>query len=121
MRLISGLLGAALVAMLGAAHGRAPLALPPRTLDVARLAPPEHAPRPEVRAAQERIPKAPTENAARTRRPSGSGAPGILPAMVEPQGSIAPLVQGTRSSLDVPPLPSECGHCTRAPRPPPIS
>ncbi|MBP2648023.1 MAG: hypothetical protein H6Q77_1647 [Gemmatimonadetes bacterium] len=114
-RLIPGLLGAALA--LGAAHGRALTqahghAVAPGAVS-ARV--------PELRAASERIPKAPLERAARTRRPSAAGSTGILPAPVATGAVGAPVILVVRGRAALVSRPSECGHCTRAPRPPPIS
>ena len=121
-RLIHGILGAAAAALLGSAHAHAPglsrevavapggIALPGAPLARA----------PEWRAARERIPRAPLEKAARTRRPGAAGSPGVLPALVtSPVG--APVVLFIRGTAELVALRSECGHCTRAARPPPIS
>jgi hypothetical protein len=122
-RLIHGVLGAALAALLGTAQGHAlPLEQGPvvpagsiRTL----LPGARHAV--ELRVASERTLKAPPEKAARTRRPSTSSGSGVLPAPVLAGAVSAPVVFFIRSATAVVSLPGECGHCTRAPRPPPIS
>ena len=121
-RLIHGSLGAALAALLGAAHaGVRPPAQGPvaaGAIGTISVATPRT---PELRAASERIPKAPAEKAARTRRPSTASAAGILPAPLVAGAVSAPVVLIIRGTVAMVSPPSECGHCTRAPRPPPIS
>ena len=118
-RLIQGFLGAALAGLLAAAPGQVlPLeggaGVPARAIGApARPA--------ELRVASERTLKAPQQKAARTRRPSTSSGSGVLLAAVPASAVGAPVVFSIRIATAVVPLPSECGHCTRAPRPPPIS
>lgn len=120
-RLIPCLLGTALA--LGAADGRAlTLAHGHAVAPGAIVAPGAVSARvPELRAASERIPKAPLERAARTRRPSAAGSTGILPAPVATGAVGAPVILVVRGRAALVSRPSECGHCTQAPRPPPIS
>ena len=121
-RLIQGVLGVAL-AVLGAAHGHVlPLAQGAgapayafRTL--ARGARPTA----ELRPASEKARKAPSESAARTRRPSTSTGSGALPGVTPVSAISAPVIPYIRGVMAAGSLTSECGHCTRAPRPPPIS
>jgi hypothetical protein len=121
-RLIHGLFGAALAAALLLARGNAPpAATGPAAIGTSTaLAGLPASLGPELRTRQERIPKAPPEQAARTRRTAASGATGILPAPIAAP-AVAPVVYVIGSSKELPVSPSECGHCTVAPRPPPIS
>jgi hypothetical protein len=122
-RLIHGLLGAAVAALLGAAHPHVPAlehgyAAAPGGIAIPGAAP---ARAPEWRAARERIPRAPIEKAARTRRPGAASGAGILPAAVTAGAVGAPVVLLISDTAELVALRSECGHCTRAARPPPIS
>ena len=122
-RLIHGLLGAAVAALLGATHAHVPalehgLAAAPGGIAMPGAA---AARTPEWRAARERIPRAPLEKAARTRRTSAASGSGVLPATVAAGVVSAPVVYVIRGTAELVTLRSECGHCTRAPRPPPIS
>ena len=119
-RLIQGLLGAAVAALVGVAHGHVPaLAHAPGSVSALQGAPSATAS--EWRGVQERVPKAPPEKAARTRRPSTASGTGVLPAPVAAPAVGAPVVFVIRGTAELVALRTECGHCTRAPRPPPIS
>lgn len=122
-RLIQGLLGAAVAALLGAAHQDVRAPMPGYAAHSGVLGAPRsglvHLP--ELRVASERTPKAPPEQAARNRRPSTAAGSGVLPAPTVPVGVSAPAILTIGGSTSVVLLDSECGHCTRAARPPPIS
>lgn len=120
-RLIHALLGAAAAALLGLAHAHVPG--PPHMPVAASIvvSGAEAARVPEWRAAREHTPQAPPETAARTRRHSVATGAGALPAMVAAGGVGAPVVLVISGTVELLALRSECGHCTRAPRPPPTS
>lgn len=122
-RLIQGLLGAAVAALLGVAHQdvRQPLAGYAAHSGIVGASRSSLVHMPELRVASERTPKAPTEQAARNRRPSAAAGSGVLPAPIAPVGVMAPAILTIGGSTSVILLDSECGHCTRAARPPPIS
>jgi len=122
-RLIHGLLGAAVAALLGAAHAHVPAPQPGYAAGPGGIVMPGAAVArtPEWRAARERIPRAPLEKAARTRRTSAASGSGVLPAPAAAGAVSAPVVYFIRGTAELVALRSECGHCTRAPRPPPIS
>lgn len=122
-RLIHGLFGAAIAALLGAAHAHVPALEHGYAVAPGGIAMPGGAPArvPEWRAARERIPRAPIEKAARTRRPGAAIGSGILPAAASAGAVGAPVVLLISDTAELVALRSECGHCTRAARPPPIS
>lgn len=121
--LVQGLLGAAVAALLGAAHSRMPGLDQGYAVGLESLVTPEASAArvPEWRTASERVPKAPIEQAARTRRSPVTSGSGVLPPSLNVAALGAPVVFIIRGSAELVALPSECGHCTRAPRPPPIS
>jgi hypothetical protein len=121
-RLIDGLLGAALAGLLAAAPGQVlPLQGGAGVRAGAIGAPARAVRRAELRVASERTLRAPQQKAARTRRPSTSSGSGLLLAPL-PAGAVGtPVVFSMRVACTLVSLRSECGHCTRAPRPPPIS
>ena len=118
-RLIHALLGAATAALLGAAHAHVPAAA--HVPVAAGIVVSESSRVPEWRAAREHTPRAPQENAARTRRQGAASGSGALPATLAASAASAPVVFLIRGTAELVALRSECGHCTRAPRPPPIS
>lgn len=121
-RLVPGLFGIALAALLGAAHGHAPPAAfgPAAAWSRVALAGLPVPGEPALWATREHIPKAPPAQAARTRRPAPAVTPGILPAAIAAP-ALAPAILVIGSSIDRLVLPSEFGHYDVAARPPPTS
>jgi len=121
-RLIHALLGAAAAALLGLAHAHVPgPAHGPVAASGIVVSGAEATRVPEWRAAREHTPQAPPEKAARTRRQSVATGAGALPATVAAGAVSAPVVLVISGTVELLALRSECGHCTRAPRPPPTS
>lgn len=120
--LIHGVLGAALAVLLGAAHGQVLLLEQGAGVSVAAFGAvvTRAGDTAEFRAVSEKALRAPPESAARTRRPSTS-SPGALPSVAPASAGNAPVVSYSRGATAEGSRSSECGHCTRAPRPPPIS
>jgi hypothetical protein len=120
-RLIPGLLGAAVAALIGAAHLDVPAPAHASAAGGGLVLPGAAERQAEWRTARERTPRAPLGKAARTRRPGAATGAGALPAVIAAGAVSAPVVRHIRDTAELVALRTECGHCTRAPRPPPIS